>query len=122
MAAMSLASIRIWPIEDTNKLALPFFFSPIDIRPLGCVNPYDRSQWQVRVALGFNSYVAHDLGRFVQSLNEDELADGVWTIAKEVKKQSENQNKFKERMPVLLDDILATITGGLMRVLGDELG
>lgn len=58
----------------------------------------------------------------MQSLNEDELTDGVWTIAKEVKKQSENQNKFKERMPVLLDDILATITGGLMRVLGDEPG
>ncbi len=80
----------------------------------------------VRLSLGFNAYVADDLGRFVRSESNgngddsQQLAEDVWVLAKEVRKQIEERTRYTERMPVWIDDYLITIAEGMMGLLGDE--
>ncbi|PSR74922.1 hypothetical protein PHLCEN_2v9456 [Hermanssonia centrifuga] len=121
---MALSSVRVRSPDDPTNVTLPFFHSPIDIRPLACDDRYDKAQWMVRLSLGFNAYVADDLGRFLRSESNggdsQQLAEDVWVLAKEVRKQIEERTKYTERMPVWVDDYLVTIAEGMIGLLGDE--
>lgn len=127
-AAMALASIRICPPEDTKTtLTFPQLFAPVDIRSLACDDPYDRSQWRVRLSVGFNAYVARDLGRFVRTPkgsgdDSHQLAEDVWVLAKEVREQVQEQKKHAERIPVWVDDMVAIVTGAILGSMGEEIG
>ncbi|KAJ7452134.1 hypothetical protein B0H11DRAFT_2288802 [Mycena galericulata] len=113
LAATSLSSVRVRSPEDTTNLTLPYLYSPVDTRSLACEDPYDRSQWAVRLSMGFNSYVTRDLGRFVRNGDSSrQLPEDVWVLAKEVRKKTEEQKKHMERMPVWLDDVLAAMGAG----------
>ncbi|KDQ51804.1 hypothetical protein JAAARDRAFT_62324 [Jaapia argillacea MUCL 33604] len=122
LASMALTSIRLWPPDDTTNVTLPSLYSPVDIRSLACGDRLDKSQWKVRLSLGFNTYVARDLGRFVGPSNDGggDLNQDVWVLAKELRAQVEEQKKYTERMAVWIDGMLAALSEGLMGVLGDE--
>ncbi|KAJ7730368.1 hypothetical protein DFH07DRAFT_848831 [Mycena maculata] len=111
MATASLSCIRLRPPVDTANVTLPFLQSPVNGRSLACTDPDDRSQWSVRISMGFNSYATRDLGRFVRSSSDDsrQLIEDVWVLAREVRKQTEEQKRHIERMPVWGDDVLAAI-------------
>lgn len=124
-AAVALSSVRIHPPDDTTNVTLPSLFVPIDIRSLACEDPYDKSQWTARLSVGFNAYVAHNLGRFIRSPSDHsddshQLANDVWVLAKEVRAQVEEQKKHRERMAVWIDDMVVTVTEAILGLLGDE--
>ncbi|KAJ7743440.1 hypothetical protein DFH07DRAFT_835503 [Mycena maculata] len=111
MATASLSCIRVRSPVDTANVTLPFLHSPVNGRSLACTDPDDRSQWSVRISMGFNSYATRDLGRFVRSSDDSrQLIEDVWVLAREVRKQTEEQKRHMERMPVWGDDVLAAIS------------
>ncbi|KAE9396112.1 hypothetical protein BT96DRAFT_977647 [Gymnopus androsaceus JB14] len=88
-AAMVLSSIRIRSPDPsaTKNITLPFIPSPVDLRYLACDDRYDRSQWKVRLSMGFHAYIAEDLARF-------RLAEDFWVLAKEAREQTQEQQKY----------------------------
>ncbi|KAE9396111.1 hypothetical protein BT96DRAFT_941929 [Gymnopus androsaceus JB14] len=119
-AAMVLSSIRTRSPDPsaTKNITLPFIPSPVDLRYLACDDRYDRSQWKVRLSMGFHAYIAEDLARFVDgsTLNGDDdakrLAEDFWVLAKEAREQTQEQQKYTERMPVWTDDLMNAIGEG----------
>lgn len=77
--------------------------------------------------MGFNAYVARDLGRFVRPIShkntgeeEGRLREDVWTLAREVRGQVEGWRKYGERMNVWLNDFFAVAGMGIMEVAASE--
>lgn len=112
-SAMSIAMIRVNPPNEArahDDLSNTCTIIPTNLRHITTEDPYDKSQWKVRLSIGTNPFVAGGLERFVRNgeqLGDKELlVEDIWTLAREIAQQLEDNRKHDERAAVWGEDVV----------------
>jgi len=118
-ATMALTSLRIYPPSEErlqSEISYPCVIAPVDLRHLITDDPYDKTQWKARLAIGHAPYTTRDLGRFVHpqvtpdlSAGGDEqkqLGQDVWALSKEIAAQLAVYKKYSDRAAVWTEEVL----------------
>lgn len=127
-SAMCIGILRIHPPTAErleHDITNPGVGVPMNLRHLTMTDPFDRSQWQTRLSFGHTPHIARNLGRFVhlnrhaqtQEVGHQLLVQDVWTLAKEIASQLEENKKYTERAAVWIEEMLAVLT----RVMGGSI-
>ena len=98
---MVLATLQVNPPSETEGLAVPVFFTPVNLRHRGILH----RDAGILSALCYNTIIAKDLGRFVESQGQDDL----WTIAGEIRTQLQLQQYHIPRGGVWVHDFITNM-------------
>lgn len=100
---MVLGTLRVNPPSNTYNLVVPLTFTPVNLRRKGLITRDD----DVLSALGLNVLLASNLERFVGSDSHED----VWTIAREICEQMDNQQGSLKRTTVWAHPLIIALTG-----------
>jgi len=112
LAAEILAILRVNPPTRKDEISIPIFPSPFNLRTNHLrKKPFEKANWDVAGAIACNILIARDLGQFSVNDTHDnkKLVDDVFTLAREIRAQIDEQRKYMDRASFWVHEMMSTI-------------